>query len=771
MSGTPLQIDDFSGGLTDFPMGANPSELMKTKNAVITVDKKPSVRPGSLKESTTDTAAKLPGSVDAIVPSLNGLGMPYKLSNYNSAGRFYFQNGTTHVELAGPSGNPLFTSAHYAASDRRFITASWNDHLYLTSASFTQKPQKAYIDSGGVLRLRTAGLPAPASTWTASGSAGANSYVYAIGYKYTYTAGNRTFIDRGPLSRKSFLIGSPTSINVTSIPVLSNGASDNYDTATLVVEIYRTTSGGKILYKLAEITNGTTSFPDVTSDANLINNETHYSTSGQPDFDPPPVAKFVHVTERGIGLYGYIQDGSDEMKNRGVQSIPGAPDKVPGSFNFDIDEEMTGISSYKGIPIIFSKKRAYRGEGFFTASGSGSLVPRKIADSVGCISHTSIVQTPDGVFFAGENGFYWTDGFTVTPVSEKIRLTYSQVYAGSAGLAISGTYDETEKRVFWTFQETATSDGIFVLHTRFALQKGGCFTTWGGETASSLSEPNLFPSALPATVNQNFRAKCLAVHAGRIYRGDDRGYAFYFDPSAKTDPRVVPGVDLGSWGTVAISYDVRLVALNFGTNLVRKWTPKAIVTLKNRGNLSLKMSSDRDMENRPKACREFRKRSEYAWGDATATWGDPTIYASGTALIEEVRMLPVPGLRCSYRSLWFQNSFSVVAKSDTLGLATVDSVAKTLTLSVNWPLDLLDLYLAIPDNLGEYTNKLLITAQSGAQITVSDPLNLLSSGTTPWQIMGTAKGHVTEIQSIVLPYNLLDSTQSVYRPGTEGGNV
>lgn len=788
MAGTPLQIDDFSGGLTDFPVGANPKEMAKAKNIAITVDRKPGTRPGSLKEGADDTACLVPGPVNAMVVAFDETAPPLKLSNKTDSGRLYAFNGTTHAEIVGPvDSHHLFTSDHFNATDNRFIVASWNEHRYITSASFTQKPQKVYRDSGGTIRLRTAGLPKPAvSTLTYSLAGGANSRAYAIGHKFTYTSGNRTFIDRGPLMRfKSdgtaniYTGAEPTggAPNVVgNFPVLSNGATDNYDTATIKIELYRTTNNGKIYYLVGEVTNATTSLSDGLTDAALILKETHYSTSGQPDFDPPPICKFMHVTERGIGLYAYIKDGSDEMKNRLVQSVAGDPDSVPGEFNSDTDEEITGVSSHKGVPIVFTTKKAYRGEGQFAATGSGALVLRKMVDSVGCISHTSIVQTPEGVFFAGDNGFYWTDGYTVKPISEKIRLTYAQAYASAgSGRAISGAYDELEKRVHWTFAETGTSDGIFVYHARFGPDQGGCFTIFGGEVSTNSAEPNVFPVTLPVTVSQNFKAKCLLSQNKRVYRGDERGFAFYFDPDTKTDPRVVTSVNCSAWGTTAISYDLRLVDLNFGTNFVRKWTPKVIITLKNRGDASLQVFSDRDLENRPKKCREFRKRSEAAWAAPGIVWGDPVLWASEAALYEEIRMLPVPGLRCSYRSLWFQNSFAVISKSDSLGLAALNATLKTLTLNTVgniWPTDVLDLYLAFPDSQGIYSRKFLITARTSSTVlTFSDASNLTATNAaTAWQLMGVAKGNVIEVQSLVLPYTLLDSTQGVFRPGQEGGN-
>lgn len=771
----PLEISDFSGGITDQFVGTNPSMSQRLKNFQITVDKKPSVRPGSTLEGQTDLFCKIPGPVNHLIPAFTLSELPYKLSTWNLAGRLYASDGTTHNEIVGPTGNPIFTQEHFDNSDQRFISDTYNSHTFITSGSFTQKPHKIFTDALGILQLRTAGLPTPVDNhaWSIAGTTPAHNYVYALGWKYTYLAGNRTFVDRGPLLRKFTPFQAPTN-TLTGLPTLSNGATDNYDTAVLELEIYRTTDNGRVFFLVASVVNGTASYTDTTTDLALQDKETHYTTGGIPENDPPPISKFIHITERGIGLYGHVLDGTDESKNMFKQSIPYAPDKVPGIFNAELDEELTGISSYHGIPLLFSREHVYRGEGLFSETGQGGMVPRKIADSVGCISHNSIIQTPDGVFFAGVAGFYWTDGYSVRKISDGFNQTYQNAYGGNVA-DISCAFDEVERQVYWNFPETSYSDGLFVYHLRFQIRDASTFTTWGGMTDPSVSLPNVYPPAFPDTVTRNFRAKCLLNFNGRIYRGDDRGYAFYFVKNKKTDPRVDPSSDCGLWDTAAIMFDYRTVALNFGTDFIRKWTPKVITTLKNRGNIALTIQSDRDLESRPKPCREIKKISSFQWGNAGVLWGDPVIYTTELATFEEIRMLPVPGIRCSYRQLYYQNSFTVYQKSDNLGLATLDAVGNTLTLNnvlSVYPTDILDLYVSFPDPQGAYTNSYLIDSRTASVIHFQDPLNILTvSGVTPWEIRGYPKGFVLEIQSVVVTYMMLASTQGVYRPGTEDANA
>lgn len=790
----PFVIDDFSAGLTDYAVGTDPRGGVNYKNIQLTVDNNLLTRWGSVLEGTTDTICKLPGAVTTLLPGLAATDRPFKCSNYSSAGRLYAFNGATHAELVGPTSNPLFTSSHASATDARFVHASWAGHHYITSTSFTQKPQKIYRDNSSTLQLRTAGLPIPtAGVLTYTGGAGGFSYLYAYGWKYTYQVGNRTFVDRSPLQRFSvaptssstgtvqpaFTGSFPTTVG--NLPTLSNSGTDNYDTAAggtatsgLVLEIYRTTNNGRIYYLVGVVANGTTTFADNTSDNTLITQTPHYSTGGIPDYDPPPVAKFVHVTERGIGLYGYVKDGTDEVKSMFKQSIPGSPDKVPGSFNGELEDELMGISSFRGVPIFFSKNYVYRGEGIFTTTGQGSMIPRRIAESVGCISHTSIVQTPDGVFFAGSDGFYWTDGFKVLKVSERINTSY-QTYASSNGNTIYGAYESIERLVFWNFPETGSSDGLFVLHLRYGIKPDSTFTTWGGLSDTLTAIPNTYPSNLPTTVSQNFRAKCLLMWNGFLYRGDDRGYAFYHTSTSKTDPRVVTTVDCGSWGTTAIFYKYKTVALDFGTSEVRKLNTRVIVTQLTRGNISLSVLVDRDLFGAPKACKEIKYLSSFTWGGPDVLWGDPILYSQDTSIRQDLRKIPVPGLRCSYRQVILQNAYTVITKSDTLGLATLNTSTKVLTLNTvgqAYPTDILDYYVSFPDASGDYTNSFLITARTATTLTFSDATNVApASGSTKWIIRGYAKGDIAEVASVNLPFTPIGPTQSPYRPGMEASNA
>jgi hypothetical protein len=770
----PLEMRDFSGGMTDNVIGREPSRYELAKNFFITVDKSLAVRPGSLAEGATTAATQTPGGVPVhyLLAGFEATDKPFKLAT-STYGRFIYHNGTAHVELLGPTSNHLFDVSHGGATDARFSCASWNGHHYLASTSFTQRPQKVYRDASANLQLRTAGLPAPADTPIIFTGAGGNSYLYAFVYKYTYTVGNRTFIDRGPRLLRTHTGAIPNAIS--ALPVLANGTTDNYDTTNIVLEIYRTTNNGNIYYLAGTVTNGTTTFNDTMIDATLDDQQVIYTNGGVVDFDPPPICKFFHVSERGVGLYGYIQDGADEIKNRVRQSIAGDPDSAPEGFFDDLDDEVTGISSFRGVPVCFGSNSVYRADGIYDRFGNGGLTLRKIADSIGCVSHNSIVQTYQGLFFAGERGFYWTDGYEVLKISDELDTSFQTFYSSATNQrSISGCHDERNQLVLWTFPESNGADGMFVFHMRYGIKRDGVFSRWGSYTSATYEQLYVYPQSVPTTVNQNFKAKCLLYYQGAIYRGDERGFAFRMDEDTKTDPRVDTGADLADWGTTAIYYNFTTAALNFGSDYVRKFTPKLIATLRNRGNLSIQPRVDRDLNETPLNCKQIKDASSYTWGQGGIFWGNPIIYASGSAIIVASRMFPVPGLRCSYRTLILENSFTIVANSDGIGEATVNQAGKTALLvnaaTENWPEDFLDYYVSF-ENDG-YLNKFLITVRTDDTITFSDPNNLCpADGDYAWVVRGFAKGEVTEIQSIVLPFAYISDSQEAFRSGSEGENA
>lgn len=790
-----LEISDAAKGFTDNYIGRSPDYFKKLFNMYVDVDKNPKSRPGSLSDGATDAAGSS-GSNSGInlIANLVRGNKPYRVQTVGGTGGvFKYFSGSAWTELLGPTSGHLFSSAHSSASDTRICSTKWVDHLFLASMSFTQKPQMVYFDSGaGTHTLLTMGLPRPASTvdaTTATYTSGTTNYylVYAI-WEYTYTVGNKTFIDHS--EARSFQLGTtgspPASFLIPTTAKITNTSLTNYATAStsLKLKLYRTIANGVEAYLVGSCTNASLAsaqtITDAVSDAALALNEIMYFNSGLPQTSEPPICKFIHVTQRGTGYFGYVQDtNGDTISNRVRQSLQGNPKCSPGDFFADLDEEVTGLSSYRGIPLFFTRNFTYRAESEFLEDGTGGLFTKIIAEGIGTISHNSIVQTEYGVFFAGDNGFYWTDGYQVRTLSDEIKDTYSDTYTSDAlKKAITGCYDIKNQWVVWSFKQTSTSHGMFVFHRRFGLKEDGTFTQWGGRAATPTLPANilLYPTALPSTTLDNFRVDSLAYIEGTLYRGDTRGYAFTFETTSLSDPRVVTAANISTWGTNHIYYDLETSALDFGTALIRKWSSAAAFTFRNLGSLAVSVQVDRDLKNVYKFAKEIKNISDTTWGEDGILWGDPELWDEPEALFIKTRRFPAPGFRCTYRNLRLTNSFTVVQKSDNLGLGTFSgSGTSRSVLLVNaateiWPTDCLDYYIAF--NIDGYYKHFLITARTDDTLTISDPSNLLpTSGDYSWVIKGFLKDSGLDVQSMTLPYLMLSDSITPFHTGDEGANA
>jgi hypothetical protein len=747
----PLDIDNFNGGVTDFYVGAPPNKAKTCDNLVI--------------NKYSDTIGKLitrPGSVinDVTyyqVPAGNQrVGYIKVFENtalFGSANNLYYVN-SGWVTLQGPTPHSLFPSS--ITTSNYFSSAVWNRHLFIVNDGFS-KPQKIYPNASNVLTLRTAGLPALASSPTVTrGGAGANSYIYAFIYYYTYTVDTRIFEDRGAVTEVTLsAAAAPDALTVaiTAIPAISNGTDDNYDTASanLKVEIYRTINNGTDFYRVGTVNNGTTSFNDNVSDATLVNNISLYTSGGVVENDTPPLCKYILVVG-DIGYYAHIKEGSEIIKNRLRQSIPGDVDSVPGSFFVDIDDEIVGLGAAKDIPILLGTKTAYRVDGQFDELGNGGMTARKISDSCSCISGQSVVQTLIGVFWAGKDGFYFSDGFNVIQISKGLRNTYKQlVEAVSDQKKIQGKYDPINNRIWWGVNKDSTdNDMCFILDLNWGLSDDMPFTT--------------------ASNGGDFSPTSLEFDGTTMYRGDSRGYIFRHTDTALSDPLVDTSVPPSGWGLAAIIFDYISAAINFGTNYSRKWAPRIVVAAKTDTNLSLQVQSINDDGRSILNLKPIRYRGGTLWGDSDVRWGDPTlVWNQAGSLIDQLRF-PAKSLRFSYKQIRLTNAFVAVISSDLIGTVTTDATAKTVTLdgSFTWP-DIIVGYV-IAFSTDDYVKEFEVTDRnSDTVLTLSDTGNEMSNSVgIEMVVRGFPKNEILDLTGYTIHYTQFGLTQKSFSSSETG---
>lgn len=746
----PFEISDFSGGMTDNYLAGPLNKYQMADNLLITSNRKLQTAPGSTFYDTSNPRIPVTG---ARIAGLINFNRDSFLLIQAEKDLYYLASGVK-TKLVGPSSNSVFSAgdatSHCAWSE-------WNGHLFMTNDAFS-KPVKVFRDAGGTLRVRTAGLPVLASAPTVTaGAAGGNAYIYAFLYFYEYTVDNKTFNDFGATTQVQLASAAAPNSNavaVSNIPVLANGSTGNYDTASIKVKIYRTIAGGTTLYYVGEVTNGTTTYSDSTSDATLILSSPIYTEGDVPDNEAPPLCKYVHIVG-GKAFWAHVKEGSEVMSYRILQSIPDDPDSVPSDFYVDVEDEITGISSVSGTPIVLCRRSVYRLDGSYDELGRGTIVPQKISSGAGCVSHNSIVQTLRGIFFAGYDGFYFCDGYQVLKISEDINTTYkSLVTTETQQKNIYGVLDSEGVRVWWGSQTDAGSgdnDKCFVLDLRWGIKPNSSFTTRSG--------------------GESFRPSALVFFSKEMIRGDSRGYLFKHDDDLLTDPKYDAIIDPSEWLTQTIIHDFRSCSYDFGTTLLRKWVPKIIISCGNTTNLSIQVGSANDDSRYFHDLIPIRYRGNMTWGDADLVWGEQDLTWNFEVMIEEQRRFPAGTLRCSYKQIRVTNGHVIINKSDVLGKATVNAGTLTATLDdagSAWPTDCVDYTISFEND--NYTREFAIVQRTATMITVSDPDTQLPSGSQKWVIRGKPKGEVLLLLSFNIPFTPISQTQPSYK-GRTGGNA
>lgn len=562
---------------------------------------------------------------------------------------------------------------------------------------------------------------------------------------------------------------------ITGIPVLANTSKTNYDLTNIEIEIYRTISTGTTFYLLDTIANGTTTYTDTTNDTltnageePLNTRETLYTTGGVVGFDPPPRSKFLHILQN-TAIYASIYDGEQYFPNRLLQSIPGTPAATNLTFYLDLDEAVTGLSSTRGNFLTWSFTKTYRLIGGYNELGQGNLSAERISDNVGCISQGSIVQTDIGIYFAGNDGFYFTDGFVVQKLSAQIDKTYQRNTASEIQRdRLKGAYDRKFRRVYWTMQSTETGtdcDSIFVLHTGYGADRTtGVFTKW----ANGL---NFMPSAL-------------AYFQGNLVRGDYRGVVYYHDYYTKTDPLVPTNlaVAASAWNTVHIPWSYKSAALDFGTTFKGQWATRIHIAGKNVGNVGLQVSTIRE-DNNQKA-RDFSAiywRENLVWGDANLVWGDEDLIWQYDKTVDEWRRFPTQSLRSQFRQIQFEPALIVVYKYEDYppesfaGVTPASPTTATVTIatppgfsSITWPLDCIGMTISF--DFDDYTTSYEILSVSGATLTISDPLGALDYPVQKWNITGYMKEQRLSLTAYDIHFGFMGQRGKAAARGEGAGN-
>lgn len=741
----PFEVEDFSGGITDHVHEQRTGVAAELTNFLIGGDKKPASRMGSEVDHATN----------AQVPSGTRVSGLFNYANsdklfYQSLNSMYYRNPSVFTELLGPGGNPAFSTGIATSVPS---VAQWNRHLYLTNDAFAI-PMKVFKDGAGVYQLRNSGLPALASTPTISKAPGAFSYIYAFHYAYDYTVFDLDYESVGPVAQVAVTDAAEPSaspIVINGIPVLANGPGENHDLANIKIFIFRTTADGTFLRKVGQVTNGTTTFSDSMSDVTMENTGVSlYINDGTVDYDPPPLHKFNHVVSN-TGYYAHLKDELGNISPYKIrQSIPGVPDTGPIDFETFVDDEIEGISSVHAMPMVFCKKFIYRIDQFFDQFGRGGMIPVRVSDRAGCISHQSIVQAENGVFWFGNDGVYFSNGYNVQKVSDGNNDRYKVMLKNTTQAnRIVGRFWEKERLITWGIQTNSANhdnDTLLVCDLKWGVSERMTFTTWNG---------------------RSFRPSALEVFNNDIYRGDIRGYTFRHDENLTSDPKIDIYKSAAIWVNETIIWQLKTINYNFGGTFFRKYPTRILLTAADAGNTTIQITAINDDGRRTRQCKVIRNRRDFVWRDDDFVWRISDFIWRGAGLIEQWRRFPAGGLRLSTLQLVITNGYSDITNSDTLGTATFSSSLNTAVLDTparNWPLGSEDYFIAT--EVDGYVKEYLITSRdSNTQITVNDPANTFPTGSKKWVIRGYKKDEPLHLLGFNIHWTNVSQTQQTYHSG------
>jgi len=738
---SPYEINDFSGGMTDqvFEQVLNRHALLD--NFLINEDKKPYMRPGSVIDDTANGEAPSGARISALINYANSDKLFYQSLRY-----IYFRDPSVFQELMGPTGNSAYSTGTPNAVPS---FAQWNRHLYTTNDQYA-RPMKIFKDGSGNYQIRSSGLPALATPpVVTAGAADTQNFLYAFLFRVDYQVFNLNYETIGPVTEvgvSNTAAPDVTPIAISGIPVLANGMSDNWDVANVFVDIYRTVNDGTFFQKVGSVPNGTTTFTDNVSDITLENTGIPlYTNDGTVDYDPPPLHKYVHVVNN-TAYYAGIQDLDGESPYKIRQSVPGVPDTAPLDFEVSVDDELQGMNSVNYMPIALCKKYIYRIDQSFDQFGRGNMIPTRISDTAGCIANNSCVQAEMGLFWLGNEGVWWTDGYQTMKISGGNNDFYKSIIANTTQLnRCTGRFYEKERLVIWTIQRNADSkdnDSFLVLHLKFGVSAASTFTTWSGAS---------------------FRPSAIEIFNKQIYRGDIQAYTFKHDSSYTSDRKINLYLNPVNWTPETIIWTIQTIHYNFGGTFFRKMPTRVLLTAKNQGNTSIQITAINDDGRASRQCKQIRVRGDFVWDADDFVWRVSPFVWRGSGLIEQWRRFPAKPLRLSYLQLVITNAYSDITNSDTLGQAAFDATAKTATLSGTnyWPIYSVDYYL-YSDADNYQTGYLVDALNSAGVVHLFDPLNTLPSGTHKWVMRGYKKDESLYLLGFNIHWSNVSQSQQAY---------
>lgn len=862
-------FNDFSGGITDKYVDGAPNEAKTLDNFVLSEIGKPEVRSGF------DLFLDPSNSINRVMGIYDLNGELY----YSSSDLIYRidesgQPSDERINSPKVAPAPIFQNTTVNSSYPSHDT--WKNHLIVTNTGDDtvspiqlNRPMVIYKDENDVQQSHEMGIPdypstpdvSPEPVFSKNDAAGTNIYFYRIHYSYTYQVDKLTFKVVGFATQYEVRTINPIDIGVDD-NIISNlkkfdGTNTQHDVDSaeglMEIEVYRTTNNGTVFFRINDgnsvpvipVTPNTTPIANVNDsvkDSDLINRPTIYTTSGSQrnanetnalvDHSQPPKCKFLTVVNDTAYYANCIDITTGEHNpHRFYQSIPSSIQGVYELAFEDLKDKIVGISNVNGHPMVFTDTFVYRIEGVIDAFGNGTIRPRVISDTVGCKSHNSIVNTGKELFWAGDDGFYITDGYNVKNITPRLKTSYQEftdkslkatatitpytftaIKEGVIGNSIMLTFNGVDTlstvvnawnaaNPFNTVAASGNPDGI-IPPQGIALSGGGLDNRsdkiygtydskeeriyWGvgdnGFENNKMWVMNLktrgittISASLLSLANQaSFRTASLIERNGELFRGDEIGLIYRHSLTLTEDIVRDDGeVDKTKWLTSHIPFKLVTSATAFGSAAIKKWVSSATITLKSNTQVAYKPISINDDSFKTTAMTEVRQMDTGIWADVDFVWGNPDISWRVKNTISKQRRFPRNHSRCFFKQIGLEPVITTRFRSDAFDLADIVQVPLNpsewvITLqSGKWPTNIISDSIAFEHD--NYATTLTIKSRTDTTLLVVGSF-IPENINSKWEIKGYNRKQRMEVKSISMKFTPLSREGNRFQQEDSGVN-
>lgn len=290
------------------------------------------------------------------------------------------------------------------------------------------------------------------------------------------------------------------------------GGTDIINRDITKVRIYRTvtsSAGVATYFLITELASSATSYVDSQTDAQITANAQLASTG----YTPPPTDLKGMVSMPNGMIAGW-------RSNEVWFCEPYRPHAWPVAYTNSVDAQIVGCGVVGQSLVVCTKKGAYT----ITGIHPSSMAISKVAGAEPCLSSGSIVETPDGVFYASQNGIVMISAGGAALISRALMTseqwqTLFKVFnlrmarLGSAFYAFGGSSAGC-------FLPTAFDPARFE-QGDFTGSRNGFFI----ETTDQRVSMTLLTDPTPATsvINDVWTGEVLVMRGGVVYQVDLSG--------------------------------------------------------------------------------------------------------------------------------------------------------------------------------------------------------------------------------------------------------